>query len=103
MLRRERFNREFWLIDIGAIGSIENAEFMLNSLFLDLDDDVFVVYFSNDNMADLWEIYKLRPTMDLMVKPLGTWTIEKGFEITEKGKWKRRGNLMVCIVHNTYV
>ena len=94
--RRDRSNREFWLIDIAALGSLDTAELMLNSLQLDLDDDILLFHFSSDDMATIWEIYKLRPEMELIVKELATWTRNKGIEMKSLDKWKRRGNLMVA-------
>ena len=93
--RRSRSNKEFWLIDLGALGSLDNAELMLSSLRLDLDDDILAFLFTKDDMAYLWEIYKLSPEKYLMVKELGTWKRDKGFDLTSLDKWKRRGNLMV--------
>ena len=41
MRNRSRKNKEFWFIDISAFQTITNAELMLNSLPLDIDDDIF--------------------------------------------------------------
>ena len=47
MRMRRRTNKEYWLVDISALESIDNAELMLTILPLDIDDDVFLFMFSN--------------------------------------------------------
>ena len=96
MKRRQRFNREFWLIDISALESIENAQKFLNSLYLDFDDDILPYILDKPGKnAKLWEIYKMGPDKDLLVRALGKWDQEKGIQMINPDKWLRRGNLMV--------
>lgn len=90
---RTRTSREFWMIDVTPLGSIENAELTFNSLLLDVDDDIFFVHFSSRNMAKIWEVYKLNPSQDLILNPLGSWSTDKGMDMTTLDKFKRRGDL----------
>ena len=97
MKTRLRTNEEFWLIDISALESIENAKMMLNNLYLDIDDDIFLFMFKDNDSAYLWEIYKLVPEQNLIARELGKWTSEKGMDMASLEKWKRRGDLTVII------
>ena len=80
-----------------TIGSIENAETMLSILPLDMDDDIFLYIFPNNDMAEIWEIYKLVPEKDLVVRKLGKWNRMVGLDMTTLEKWQRRGDLTVRI------
>ena len=97
MSERLRTNEEFWLIDISALQSIENARQMLNNLHLDIDDDIFLFMFKDNDLAYVWEIYKLVPRQNLIIRELGEWTHEIGMDMTSLGKWKRRGDLSVIL------
>ena len=97
MRNRSRKNKEFWFIDISAFQTITNAELMLNSLPLDIDDDIFLYMFSNNAMAKIWEVYKLVPEKDLVVRELGMWTRQIGLDMTTLEKWQRRGDLKVIL------
>lgn len=95
MKSRTRVNREHWLIDIGALGSIENGELMLQSLQMDIDDDIYLYMFENPEKAHIWEIYKRDPTQEMIVFKMGTWSMQKGLNMSHLEKWHRRGNLNV--------
>ena len=96
--KRTRISKEFWFVDISGLGSIDNAELMLNNLPLDIDDDIFLYMFSNNDMAKIWEVYKLVPEKDLVVKELGMWTRQIGLDMTTLEKWQRRGDLQVILM-----
>ena len=93
--RRTRINKEFWLIDISALESIENAEFSLVNLYSDLDDDFFLFMPFNRDAIKIWEAYKIDPTTDLILREIGFWDKASGFVMFGLDKWKRRGNLRV--------
>ena len=97
MRNRSRKNKEFWFIDISAFQTITNAELMLNSLPLDIDDDIFLYTIMKNDTARIWEIYKLLPGKDLIVRDVGGWTKDFGLNLTTKEKWQRRSNLLVRI------
>ena len=104
--KRTRISKEFWFVDISALGSIDNAELMLNNLPLDIDDDIFLFMFSKNDMAKIWEVYKLVPEKDLVVRELGMWTRQIGLDMTTLEKWQRRGDLKVilmCGLHCKYL
>ena len=95
MRRRTRKDKEFWFIDISALKTMENAQWMLVNLSLDIDDDVYTFKFSNDTFVDIWEIYKLVPNNNLIIKKLGIWKREMGLFSTKMSKWQRRKDLTV--------
>ena len=70
---------------------------MLNSLPLDIDDDIFLFMIMKNDTARIWEIYKLLPGKDLIVRDIGEWTKDFGLNLTTKEKWQRRSNLLVTI------
>ena len=100
MKERTRKDKEFWFIDISALQNIDNASSMMNildALPLDIDDDIFLYMFIEKNSARIWEMYKLAPEKDLIVKDFGNWTEEIGLKLTNLEKWQRRGDLSVSI------
>lgn len=90
---RQRFNREFWLVDIGPMGDIDNAKTKLATLHLDFDDDVYLYLFDKDQ-AKIWEIYKIDPKQEPIIREIGQWKSQVGLDIYNTDKWLRRGNLM---------
>ena len=95
MKERTRRDKEFWFIDISAFRSIANASPMLKTLSLDVDDDIFLFMFIENDSARIWEMYKLLPEKDLIIKDFGKWTREIGLKLTNLEKWHRRGDLSV--------
>ena len=95
MRRRTRKDKEFWFIDISALKTMKNAKWMLDNLPLDIDDNVYAFKFANDTFVDIWEIYKLVPENNLIVKKLGIWKRETGLVLTKMSQWQRRKDLTV--------
>ena len=52
--------------------------------------------------AKIWEIYKLVPERDLVIRELGVWTRQIGMDLTTLEKWQRRGDLTVKIYPTHY-
>ena len=98
MKERTRRDKEYWFIDISAFQNVANASSMLNTLPLDIDDDLFLFIFIENDFARIWEMYKLAPEKDLIVKDFGSWTREIGLKLTNLEKWQRRGDLSVSIL-----
>ena len=95
---RTRIDKEVWFIDISAFQKIEIASSMLDKLSLDIDDDMFLFMFIENDSARIWEMYKLAPEKDLIIKEFGGWTREIGLKLTNLEKWQRRGDLSVSIL-----
>ena len=98
MKERTRRDKEVWFIDISAFQKIEIASSMLDKLSLDIDDDMFLFIFIENDSARIWEMYKLAPEKDLIIKEFGGWTREIGLKLTNLEKWQRRGDLSVSIL-----
>ena len=98
MGKRTRKDKEYWLIDISALKTMENAKLMLDNLPLDIDDDVFTFKFVNNTFVDIWEIYKLNPENELIVKKFGIWKLGIGLLSTVMSKWQRRKDLTVSVL-----
>ena len=106
MKERTRKDKEFWLIDISDLHNIDNASSiinMLDNLPLDVDDDIFLFMFIENESARIWEMYKLAPEKDLIIKDFGNWTKEIGLKLTNLEKWQRRGDLSVSILSSLKV
>lgn len=86
--KRQRNNKETWLLDIEPLNSLKTATKLFENLSIDFDDDIILL-----QINQLWEIYKIN--RDLIVQELGSWTNERGILINNPEKWIRRGNLMV--------
>ena len=98
MKERTWREKEFWLIDISAFQNIDNASLMLNTLPLDVDEDIFLYMFIENDTASIWEMYKLAPEKDVIIRDFGSWTKEIGLKLTKLEKWQRRGDLYVSIL-----
>ena len=98
MKERTRRDKEVWFIDISVFQKIEIASSMLDKLSLDIDDDMFLFMFIENDSARIWEMYKLAPEKDLIIKEFGGWTREIGLKLTNLEKWQRRGDLSVSIL-----
>jgi hypothetical protein len=98
MKKRTRRDKEFWFIDISAFQNIGNASSMLNTLSLDVDDDMFLFMFIESDYAKIWEMYKLAHEKKLIVKDFGSWRREIGLKLTNLEKWQRRRDLSVSII-----
>ena len=98
MKERTWQEKEFWLIDISAFQNIDNASLMLNTLSLDVDEDIFLYMFTENDTASIWEMYKLAPEKDVIIRDFGSWTKEIGLKLTKLEKWQRRGDLYVSIL-----
>ena len=106
MKERTRRDKEFWFIDISALQNIANASSMMNmldNLPLDVDDDIFLFMFIENESARIWEMYRLAPEKDLIIKDFGNWTKEIGLKLTNLEKWQRRGDLSVSILSSLKV
>ena len=100
MKKRTRKDKEFWFIDISDLHSTDNASStmnMLDNLPLDVDDDIFLFMFIENDSARIWEMYKLAPEKELIVKDFGKWTREIGLKLPNMEKSHRRGDLSVSI------
>ena len=97
MKERTWREKEFWLIDISAFLNIDNASLMLNTLSLDFNEDIFLYMFIKNDTASIWEMYKLAPEKDVIIRDFGSWTKEIGLKFTKLEKWQRRGDLYVRI------
>ena len=95
--KRTRLDKEFWFIDISDLKTMKNAKLILDDLPLDIDDDIYAFKFANNSFIDIWEIYKLMPESDLIVKKYGTWKREIGLLSTPLSKWQRRKDLTVSL------
>ena len=101
MKERTRKDKEFWFIDISDLHSTDNASStmnMLDNLPLDVDDDIFLFMFIGNDYTRIWEMYKLAPEKDVIIRDFGSWTKEIGLKFTKLEKWKRRGDLYVSIL-----
>ena len=97
MKERTRRDKEFWFVDISALQNIANASLMLSTLTLDFDDDIFLFMFIEKDFARIWEMYKLAPEKDLIIKEFGKWTRETGLKLLNMEKSHKRGDLLVSI------
>ena len=97
MKERTRRDKEFWFVDISALQNVANASSMLSNLTLDVDDDMFLFLFIEKDFARIWEMYKLAPEKELIVKDFGKWTREIGLKLPNMEKSHRRGDLSVSI------
>ena len=97
MKERTRRDKEFWFVDISALQNVANASSMLSTLTLDVDDDMFLFMFIEKDFARIWEMYKLAPEKELIIKDFGKWTREIGLKLPNMEKSHRRGDLSVSI------
>ena len=93
-------NQEYWLLDISAWNSVEEAKEILNDLIdnLDLDDDLYL-YSLDDKSIFIWEYYRIHESRPNSLELLGEWNEFDGLKILQPEKWIRRANLEVGLVN----
>ena len=94
---RTRTRREFWLVhlDFGTTFECFNRALSAQEIQVDLDDDLFVTYYVNDEFLQVNELYKIRPEADfeLIILPYGNYSSETGLVLNPYEKWVRRRDL----------
>ena len=95
--RRTRTSREYWLVHLDSDMPFEDFNQALSSqgIHVDLDDDLFVTYYDNEEFLQIKELYKIRPEADfkLIILPYGNYTRETGLVLDPFEKWARRRDL----------
>jgi hypothetical protein len=94
-LARLLTNKEFWLIDVGHFDTIENTTEALGDIILDIDDDVFLYSNTDNEVINIWEVYKIAAYKELKLLYHGNWSSLDGFMLTKQEKWARRSDLQV--------
>ena len=105
--QRTRRNHEFWLVDISAWRSLNEALGDLKQLPLDFDDNFYLYTFLDNSgpttSISLWEHYEIHTTLPRKTLPFGKWTGDgTGLEHSKSGKWVRRRNLEVNKFYNLH-
>ena len=80
---RKNSNEEFWLLDVTYWSSINNIIEPLQHLKLDLDDDLYL-YFPTENALNIidkkqfsiWEYYEIHYSRPRKILPYGNWSEE---------------------------
>ena len=92
---RSRANREFWILDQNPFKN-EDINEVLKELVVDLDDDLYTVITSDKNQViEINEVYKIRPTFDFIILPYGSFNNQLGLQLSSLEKWTRRKDLRV--------
>ena len=94
---REKWNHEYWLLDLSVTDTIEETLYLSQNLPLDLDDDLYLFASDGDNGNDIdvWEFYEIHPTRPKKLNYYGSWKSKNGLNIPNEDKWDRRKNLDV--------
>ena len=90
--QRNRASKEYWLLDISPLSSTEIAKSKLQTLKLDLDDDLLLYTHSNRGL-ELYEAYRIQDGHDITIRYYGFWSHENGLVSPTNGKWIRRKNM----------
>ena len=93
--RRLKSDREIWLIDASTFQSVKNAKKNLNSLNLDIDDDVYICFKLKNGTFSIFQAYKRRDGYPIIMNSLGFWSLKHGLKLNDMGKWERRRDLTV--------
>ena len=96
---RNDWNQEHWILDVSGSKSIYDSIKYLQDMKLDLDDDLFLLMYSNDKQSsvNIWEYYEIHSSLSRKVTFLGDWNSAYGLNMTKIDKWTRRTNLEVCM------
>ena len=92
-------NQEYWLLDISAWNSVEEAKELLDEVInnLDLNDDLYL-YSLDDKSTNIWEYYRIHELRQSSLELLGEWNEFDGLKILQPEKWIRRANLEVGLI-----
>jgi hypothetical protein len=96
---RTRLSQEIWLIDITALNDISVATEKMSDLPLKFNDDIFFFKYDGPTsysiIIDIWEVYKIHPSLDLIIMEYGNWTESGQLSSSNVAKWNRRKDLLV--------
>ena len=93
-------SREYWLVHLDSNTNIEDFEIALalQKIQLDLDDDLFLTYYANDQSLQIKELYKIRPSEDFEVISLPYANFTTGLMLSPNEKWNRRKDLQGVVM-----
>ena len=97
---RQQSNHEFWLLDVSNFKNKSKIIEYLQTLQLDLDDNLFLYNASstkNLNEISIWEFYEIHALHPRKLKWYGNWNSINGIDVTKEEKWSRRKNFEVCM------
>ena len=99
---RTRTSKEFWLVHLDSDITFEdfNQAFLLHEIHVDLDDDLFVSYHTDDKFLQIKELYKIRSTagFKLTILSYGNYTSGTGLVLSPYKKWERRRDLQGVVM-----
>ena len=95
---RQQSNHEFWLLDVSNFKNKSKIIEYLQTLQLDLDDNLFLYNASsikNLNEISIWEFYEIHSSLPRKLNFYGNWNNNDGLNVSREIKWSRRKNLEV--------
>ena len=99
---RTRTSREFWLVHLDSDLAFEDfkQDLLSQKIQVDLDDDLFVSYHTNDKFLEIKELFKIRPSanFELIILPYGNYTSGTGLMLSPYKKWDRRRDLQGVVM-----
>ncbi len=96
MAKRQLNDSEVWLFDVSSWKDIESLTASLQSVQLDLDDDIFLYNVTEDRNGfnvGLHEAYKVQAAGSLIIQPLGGWGTGYRGPTGRHEMWIRRRDL----------
>ena len=99
---RTRTSKEFWLVHLDSDITFEDFNQALSSheIKVDLNDDFFVSYHTDDKFLQIKEVYKIRPTgeFNFTILSYGNYTSATGLMLSPYKKWERRKDLQGVVM-----
>ena len=94
--QRTKNSKEFWMVYGSNVRTVIDQ--LNNFKNIDLDDDLYIYEEENSEektVVQMWEVYRIHHTIPVQVLHYGNWSDEKGMNLENQFKWKRRRNLQV--------
>ena len=96
---RQQSNHEFWLLDVSNFKNKSKIIEYLQTLQLDLDDNLFLYNASSienlNEIVSIWEFYEIHSSLPRKLNFYGNWNNNDGLNVSREIKWSRRKNLEV--------
>ena len=90
---RDNLHSTVWMIKMPDMANKEMMIDLLNETIADYDSNVFCYTFIEDNVAEIYDVYKISRGSSTIIKKWGRWSIMFGLQLLDPEIWSRRVSL----------
>ena len=83
----------FWIIQFPENIDLSKITQLFQTISIQYDSMIFGLLIRNDELIDIYEIYKLDENEKILLNKYGIWRKSKGLNVVNQNTWSRRANL----------